>query len=150
MLKLIAKRLLLAIPTLFVVATFSFGLIKMVPGDPAVMILGQTASQADIEKLHEQLGLNRPLLEQYTTWLGSALHGDLGTSILTGRPVLQSLTIAVPPTISLALLTTLISLAVGVTFGIIAAVRRGVWDGAIQGVASLGLAVSLWRLRRRK
>ena len=145
MLKLIAKRLMLAIPTIFIVATFSFGLIKMVPGDPAVMILGQTASQADIEKLHDQLGLNRPVFEQYTTWLGSALHGDLGTSILTGRPVLQELAIALPPTISLAFLTTLISLVVGLTLGVVAAVKRGVWDGAIQGVSSFGLAIpSFW------
>lgn len=145
MLKLVAKRLLLAIPTLFVVATFSFALIKMVPGDPAVMILGQTASRADIERLHEQLGLNRPVLEQYTTWLTSALHGNLGTSILTGRPVLQALAIALPPTISLAFLTTLISLVLGVTLGIIAAVKRGVWDGTIQGISSFGLAIpSFW------
>jgi len=143
--KLVIKRLLLAIPTLFVVATFSFGLIKMVPGDPAVFILGQTASQADIDKLHDQLGLNRPVLEQYTTWLTSALHGDLGTSILTGRPVLQALEIALPPTLSLALLTTLISLILGVGLGVFAAVKRGVWDGAIQGVSSFGLAVpSFW------
>jgi peptide/nickel transport system permease protein len=144
-LKLIAKRLLLAIPTIFIVATFSFGLIKMVPGDPAVMILGQTASQADIEKLHDQLGLNRPVFEQYTTWLGSALRGDLGTSILTGRPVLQELAIALPPTISLAFLTTLISLVVGLALGVLAAVKRGGWDGAIQGISSFGLAIpSFW------
>lgn len=145
MLKLVAKRLLLAIPTLFVVATFSFALIKMVPGDPAVMILGQTASQADIEKLHDQLGLNRPVFEQYVTWLGSALHGDLGTSILTGRPVAQALAIALPPTISLALVTTVISLVFGLVLGAVAAVKRGAWDGVIQGISSLGLAIpSFW------
>ena len=145
MLKLVAKRLLLAIPTLFLVATFSFGLIKMVPGDPAVMILGQTASQADIERLHDQLGLNRPILEQYFTWLGSALHGNLGTSILTGLPVLQELSIALPPTISLAFLTTLISLVLGLALGALAAVKRGAWDSVIQGVSSFGLAIpSFW------
>lgn len=145
MLKLIATRLLWAIPTLFVVMTFSFALIKMVPGDPAVFILGQTASQADIERLHDQLGLNRPVFEQYTTWLGDTLQGDLGTSILTGRPVTQALAIALPPTLSLALLTTVISVIAGVTLGVIAAVKRGGWDSFIQALSSLGLAVpSFW------
>ena len=145
MLKLVIKRLLMAIPTLFVVATFSFALIKMVPGDPAVFILGQTASPADIDQLNEKLGLNQPIFDQYIHWLGSALQGDLGTSIITGRPVSQSLAIALPPTISLALLTTLISLIFGLLFGVLAAVKRGAWDHISQGLSSLGLAVpSFW------
>lgn len=141
MLKLIAKRLLIAIPTLFVVATFSFALIKLVPGDPAQFVLGQNATDADIAKLHQVLGLDRPVVEQYLSWLGAALHGDFGTSLITGRPVLQSLAIAVPPTISLAVLTTLISLIFGVGLGAVAAVRRGWFDALARGLSGIGLAV---------
>ena len=141
MLKLIGRGLLLAIPTFFVVATLSFMLMQLVPGDPALMILGQNASQDEIIELHYTLGLDRPVIEQYADWLGSALKGDLGSSLVMGRSVTSSLRLALPPTISLALLATLISVIVGVSLGVLAAVKRGWIDSAIQGASSFGLAI---------
>ncbi|MCV2394389.1 ABC transporter permease [Actinotalea sp. M2MS4P-6] len=141
MARLVVRRLLLAVPTLFVVATFSFLLMQLVPGDPALMILGQNATQSQIADLHTQLGLDQPPMEQYVSWLGSAITGDLGTSIITGRSVVSSLSLALPPTMSLAILATVVSLLLGVTFGMLGAVKGGWTDRAIQQVAGVGLAI---------
>lgn len=141
MLRMIVKRLALAIPTLFVVATFSFGLTKMVPGDPAMFMLGQNATQDDIAKLHETLGLDKPVWEQYTTWFGNTLHGNLGTSITTGNSVSSTLAVALPATLSVALVTTLISVTIGMVCGTTAAVKRSWFDSLAQALSSFGLAV---------
>ena len=83
----LARRLALSVPVLLGVATLVFSLIHLIPGDPAQAMLGETASQADVEALRQRLGLDRPLLEQYGRFLIGLAHGDLGTSLRTGEPV---------------------------------------------------------------
>src|SRR5215469_7174203 len=87
MLAYISRRLLLALPTLFLVSIIVFGLMRLIPGDPATVLLGEQADPASVAALHRQMGLDRPLPEQYFTWLTRALRGDLGTSIATGESV---------------------------------------------------------------
>src|SRR6185369_15870807 len=87
MLSYIAKRLLLSLPTLVLVALAVFFMIRLIPGDPAVVMLGEAADKAAIAALHKDLGLDRPLPAQFLTWLAHALRGDLGQSISTGEPV---------------------------------------------------------------
>ncbi|MEV6345543.1 ABC transporter permease [Actinoplanes sp. NPDC051851] len=139
------NQLLVAVPTLFVVATLSFLLVRLVPGDPANYILGRNATAEQIAALHTDLGLDRPALTQYLSWLGGALHGDLGTSYVTGLTVGQAVQIAFAPTISLAVLSTLIALVLGLVIGGWIAVRGGRWDTAVQALAGIGLAIpSFW------
>ena len=86
-LRFVARRLALTIPVLLGVATLVFALIHLIPGDPAQAMLGEAAPQADVDALRRQLGLDRPLLEQYGDFLAGAITGDLGTSLRTGTPV---------------------------------------------------------------
>src|SRR5580704_4656983 len=88
MLRLIGRRLLLAIPLLFVVSFLSFALVAVAPGDPAVDILGLNATRAQDAALDRQLGFDQPVPVQYWHWLVNALHGDLGTSFASSQPVL--------------------------------------------------------------
>jgi peptide/nickel transport system permease protein len=137
----IARRLLIAIPTVFIVCTFTFLLVHLVPGNPAVYILGKSATPASIHQLNTQLGLNKPLLAQYLSWLGGILHGNFGTSYITGQTVSQGLGSALPPTLSLALLATIVTLIAGQALGTVAAVRGGRLDSIIQAFSGLGMAI---------
>ncbi|MCQ2762571.1 ABC transporter permease, partial [Helicobacter pylori] len=89
MLSFIIKRILWAIPTLFGVSIIVFMMVHLVPGDPALVILGEKANQAAIDALREQFGLNKPLIEQYFFFINNVLHGNFGTSIMTGEPVMH-------------------------------------------------------------
>jgi peptide/nickel transport system permease protein len=145
MLSFILKRLAVAIPTLFIVATVTFFIASLVPGDPANYILGHDATPKAVALLHKQLGLNHPLGIQYLNWLGNALHGNLGQSALTQQPVTDSLTQAIVPTLSLAIIATIVSLVVGLALGTLIAVKGGRLDSVIQTLASLGMAIpSFW------
>lgn len=144
-LTLAAQRLALAAPVMAVVATLTFFLVELVPGDPAGFILGSSATSDDISELNHELGLDRPLLVQYVSWLADATRGDLGTSLLTNQSVVQSLTHALPVTVSVALLATLFTLLVGVLLGVVAAVRGGVLDAGVQWSGSFAMSIpSFW------
>lgn len=141
MLRLVARRLAWAIPMLFLVSFLSFLLVSLVPGDPARSVLGPQASQEQVDALHHQLGLDRPLVEQYLAWLGRAVRGDLGTSLHTGVDVGRLLGARLAPTLSLIVLATLTAAVLGIALGVLSAVRGGVL-GRIVDVASVaGLAV---------
>lgn len=123
----IRKRLLLLLPVMVLISLISFFLIYLSPGDPAQIFLsqgGNIPSDAAIETLREELGLNRPLLEQYTTWIGGALRGDLGISISTGRPVAQEIITYFPNTIKLTALAMVMTLTLSIPLGILSAVRE--------------------------
>ncbi|NNN30756.1 ABC transporter permease [Streptomyces sp. S3(2020)] len=138
----IAKRLGIALPTVLVVATVSFFLVQLVPGDPAALILGDQAGGAQRAALNHELGLDQPLFTQYTSWLGQAVQGDFGDSFLTGQPVSQALAQAVPVTVSLAVLATLLSVVVGSGLGLLSAVRRGgTADRAVYAVCTVIMAI---------
>jgi ABC-type dipeptide/oligopeptide/nickel transport system permease component len=138
----ITRRLLLTVPVLLGVATLVFALIHLIPGDPAQAMLGETAARADVEALRARLGLDRPLLEQYGSFLGRALRGDLGTSLRTSEPVAQAVLDRVPATFELAIAAMLIALGVSIPLGIIAAVRRGtVVDLTATTLALMGVSI---------
>jgi peptide/nickel transport system permease protein len=113
------KRILAVIPVLAVVAVIVFLLLRLSPGDPAVIIAGDSASAQDIEDIRRSLGLDQPLLSQFFQWIWRMLHGDFGVSIFTGLPVLTLIMQRVEPTLWLAALTML--------FAIILALPLGIW-----------------------
>ena len=142
MLRFLARRLLLTIPVLLGVATLVFSLIHLIPGDPAQAMLGETASQQDIDELRHRLGLDRPLLEQYVSFLGGAVRGDLGTSLRTGDPVTTQILDRMPATAELAMAAMVVALVCSLPLGIAAAVWRGtVIDHAAMTVALAGISV---------
>ena len=141
MLRFIAKRLLFAIPTLLGVLTLVFFLVRIVPGDPALVVLGDQASPEALANLRERLGLNKPLLVQYVDYLGDIAHGDLGRSLTTNRPVMTDMLAVLPNTIELTLASLLIGLVGGVPLGVLAAVRRGgIADWLARIVSLIGLS----------
>lgn len=142
MLAYITKRLLSLIPVLFVVTIAIFLIIHITPGAPAAVILGIEASEAEIEALNEELGLNLPIYEQYFNWVGNLLKGDLGQSISMHQPVGQAIAEHIGPTLSLAILAQIIALILAIPFGIIAAYKRGTAvDYSLMGVSLLGMAI---------
>jgi len=137
------RRLLLMVPVLFLVSVISFGLIFVLPGDPALAMLGpdQIENKQLYLTLRAQLGLNQPIPIQYLHWLVNVLHGNLGTSIRTSFPVMTLLLQSLGPTVQLSALAMLIALAIALPVGIISAARPGSWAdfvgtiGALVGVA---------------
>jgi ABC-type dipeptide/oligopeptide/nickel transport system permease component len=137
-LRYLARRLVLTVPVLFGVATLVFSLIHLIPGDPAQAMLGETAPQSDVEELRRKLGLDRPLFEQYVSFLAGAVQGDLGMSLRTGEPVLSQVAARVPATAELAAASMFVALLVALPLGIAAAVWRGTPIDA--GATALALA----------
>src|SRR5262249_26385708 len=122
MAKYIAGRLLGAIPVLFGIATLVFLMMRMLPGDPAqLMLAGSGASAQQIADLRPQLGLDEPLPQQYATFLVNAATGNFGRSVYTKQPVMQMLVDQLPPTMELAFSSTLLGLLVGIPLGVLAA-----------------------------
>ena len=116
---------MLTIPVLLGVATLVFSLIHLIPGDPAQAMLGEGASEADVVQLRRQLGLDRPLAEQYFAFLVGLARADLGTSLRTGTPVLSQIVERMPATLELAAAAMIVALAIAIPLGILAAVWRG-------------------------
>lgn len=125
MLRYLVRRLLLTIPVLLGVATLVFSLIHLVPGDPAQAMLGDGASPQDVADLRVSLGLDRPLLDQYVTFLRHAVTGDLGTSFRTGQPVTMMIVERLPATAELAIAAMMVAIVIAIPLGVIAAVWRG-------------------------
>jgi peptide/nickel transport system permease protein len=123
--RFLARRLVLTVPVLLGVATLVFALIHLIPGDPAQAMLGEAAAEEDVAALRMRLGLDRPLLEQYGTFLSGAVGGDLGTSLRTGEPVVDAIADRLPATLELAIAAMLVALGVAIPLGILAAVRQG-------------------------
>lgn len=135
------RRLAYALPMLFGVSSLAFLLLNLLPNDIAQIKAGEDATPEAIETIREGLGLNRPVLERYGEWLGSALGGDLGTSWHNGQSVLSGIVASAPVTLSMVLLSLLLALLVGVPIGVIAAVRGGVLDRVLVSSAVVALAV---------
>jgi peptide/nickel transport system permease protein len=145
-LKFFALRLLTTVPVLILVTFVVFGLVLLIPGDPAVTIAGPDATVEQVAAVRERLGLDRPIVIQYWDWLTGAISGDLGTSLFTSRPVATSIGDGLPVTIALAAMALLISLLIAVPTAIVSALRRGTWIDRIGTVgSSLGIALpSFW------
>ena len=140
--RFLARRLVLTIPVLLGVATLVFSLIHLIPGDPALAMLGEAAPQSDVEELRRQLGLDRPLVQQYAAFLAGLVKGDLGTSLRTGLPVTEQIVERMPATFELAAAAMLVAILFSMPLGIAAAVRRGtVVDHAAMTVSLAGVSV---------
>jgi peptide/nickel transport system permease protein len=124
-LRFLARRVALTLPVLFGVATLVFSLIHLIPGDPAQAMLGESASPQDVAELRGRLGLDRPLLEQYARFLGSAARGNLGRSLRTDQPVTTAILERMPATVELAAAAMLVAVLLAIPLGIAAAVWRG-------------------------
>ncbi len=146
MLAYVLRRVLLAIPVMFVVAGGVFLLLYLTPGDPVSVILGPDASPQQIAELRQRLGLDQPVLVQVVRWFGRLLVGDLGESIYLNRPVLQTLLERAEPTLMLTLLATLFAILLGLPIGIVSATRAGSWaDLGAMLVAMGGISMpSFW------
>ena len=136
------RRLLSAIPVLFIVSLISFGLMRLIPGDPAASIAGTSATPAQIEQLRRDLGLDEPLLMQLLHYYQGLLKGDFGKSLLLGKGVLAATMERLPVTIGLSLYALVLTLLIGVTSGIVAALRQNTWiDQVAMMIAMLGISI---------
>src|SRR5512145_1031994 len=138
----VIRRVAGVIPVLVLVALGSFLLVHLVPGDPAMVMLGSDATPQQVEQLRTQMGLDRSLPEQFVLWVREVLRGNLGESFFLGRPVTQALMERLPATMQLAVLSLFFSLLIGIPAGIVAAVRQNSrWDQVVMVVAMGGISV---------
>lgn len=138
----IFKRILSLIPILFIVSLVIFFIIHLTPGDPVSYMLGDEATEEQIENAREELGLNLPLYQQYFHWIINVLKGDFGVSFHMNTTVLDAIMSHVGPTLSLAVFAQIIALFIAIPLGIIAAIKRGTAaDQAVMGLSLLGMAV---------
>lgn len=146
MLMFIFRRILQLIPVLFGVVFVVFLIRQMVPGDPALLIAGEGASKETVEQIRHQLGLDKPFIIQYFSYIGNILQGDFGVSIRSNRPVLDEVLIRLPITIELALCSIVITVVIGMIAGIISATKQYSWtDVSIMIIALLGVSLpSFW------
>jgi peptide/nickel transport system permease protein len=143
----VARRLLAAVPTLLGVSLVVFLMVRLLPGDPARIIAGLLASEADVERMRHQLGLDRPGVVQYLTFLWNLGHFDLGTSARTGQPVLGEVMARLPWTIVLATSSIALAAVVGIAAGVLAAMRHnGRLDYLISGLMLFGVSMPVYWL----
>lgn len=141
----VVRRLLIAVPTLLGVITFSFLLLRLIPGDPARVMAGPEATPADLARLRAQLGLDGSLWSQYVDYLSRVVRGDLTTSLRTGTPVMDEILTRVPATLTLALLAIVVAVVVGCLLGVLAAVKRdSALDVALSGFSVLGVSMPVY------
>jgi len=145
--KYVATRFVLAIPTLLAVLTLVFLVVRVIPGDPATAALGDYASKEAVEALRERMGLNAPLYVQYFRFLGDLLRGDLGTSLITGKPISEQVRQVLPYTLQLTLSAVLVGALLGIPTGVYTAIRRNSFADYLGRVLSLaGLSVPAFYL----
>jgi len=146
----VAKRLLLIVPTLIGAAALVFVIMRVIPGDVALLIFGgEAGGQIDAKQLadmRQRLGLDQPLLVQFGTWLWGILRFDFGNSLWTGRPVIEELLIRLPLSLELAIAATIVSVLIAIPLGMLAAIRQDTWVDYLVRVVSIGgLAIpSFW------
>ncbi|MBM9596051.1 ABC transporter permease [Roseitranquillus sediminis] len=142
MLQFLARRILIAIPTVILISVFVFALQKLLPGDPVLAMAGEERDPEVIAYLREKYRLNDPVPVQYLTWIRGVLTGDLGMSLRTNQPVLVLIGQKLPVTIQLAVMAMIFALVIGIPAGILSAVKKGtVTDYAANVVALSGLSV---------
>jgi peptide/nickel transport system permease protein len=138
----LAKRLLLIVPTLFGVAAVVFLIMRVIPGDVTLLILGgdQTGriDPKQLAAMRHQLGLDQPLVVQFGTWLWGVLRLDFGTSLWTGQPVIEEVLIRLPLSLEVAILATIVSVLLAIPLGMLAAVRQDTWVDYVIRVVSIG------------
>ena len=145
MVSYILRRVLSTLPVMGIVALFVFSLLYIAPGDPAAVIAGDQASPADVERIRQGLGLDRPFLVQFGTWIWQILHGNLGTSIFTNMPVAAMIAQRIEPTFSLMAITLVLTILVAVPLGVVAAWKAGSWvDRTIMAFAVFAFSLPVF------
>ena len=146
MLRFLLSRILLLIPTFIGISIVSFGFIRMLPGDPVMLMAGERSLTPERHaELLKQFGFDRPIWEQYFSYLWNLLQGDLGTSLKTKIPVAQEFLTLFPATIELSLCAVIFAIVLGIPAGVIAAVRRGtVFDHSVMGTALIGFSMPIF------
>lgn len=138
----IARRMITLVGQLLLVATIVFLMLRLVPGDPARAILGETASEDQVSAMRDKLGINRPLWEQYVEWLGNAVQGDLGNSIISGRSISGDILDRFWNSAEIIAISVVASLIIAIPLGTIAALRRNqLADITLSSFAMLGLSL---------
>lgn len=145
MLNMISRRMLLVIPNLIGVIIVTFLLTRALPGDPAAYFAGPAATKDAIEQVRKQLGLDKPLVLQFGDYVGDLAKGNLGTSLTTGQPVLTELRNRLPASAELTLFGLILSMAIAIPLGILAAVKQGSWiDHTCRVVATAGVSLPVF------
>ena len=138
MFKFIISKLLYLVPTFIGITIVAFGFIRLLPGDPVLLMAGERGvSPERYAAITEQLGFDKPVWQQYLQYLGNLLQGDLGTSLVTKKPVLDEFMALFPATVELALLAIIIAAAIGIPVGVLAAIKRGSWFDQISMAGAL-------------
>lgn len=136
------RRLLTTVPIILLITLIAFMVMNVLPGDPALVLLGQEATPDSLAVLRERMGLNRPLHEQYLSWLGGLFRFDLGNSLIDNTPVARAIAHALPVTLQITIMALGIALLIGVPAGILSATRRGgVWDAVASFTALSGISL---------
>ncbi|WP_407155296.1 ABC transporter permease [Bradyrhizobium sp. STM 3557] len=139
------RRLLATIPVMGVVALFVFLLLRLTPGDPAAILAGDNATAEQLERIRSSLGLNQPIYVQFVSWTNQLLHGDLGVSLISHKPVLEMIGQRIEPTLSVAIATIILAIIVAVPLGVLAAWKHGTWiDRFVMGLSVLGFSVPVF------
>jgi len=145
MLLYVLKRLLTTIPVMAIVALFVFSLLYLAPGDPAAVIAGDQATTAEIEKIRQSLGLDRPFILRFFEWGWHILQGDLGQSLFVNMPVRSMIAERIEPTLSLLVVTLVLAIVIAVPMGVIAAWKAGTWvDRVIMAFGVFGFSVPVF------
>jgi len=146
MLGFILKRIALLIPTLLGITIVSFGFVRVLPGDPVLLMAGERGIKPErYQKLMEQFGYDRPIWEQYFDYLNQLLHGNLGNSLVTKQPVVTEFFTLFPATVELSICALIIAVSIGIPAGIIAASKRGsFWDQSLMGTALVGYSMPIF------
>ncbi|MGH7079024.1 MAG: ABC transporter permease [Acetobacteraceae bacterium] len=142
MIRLVASRVSSAVPILILVSLITFGMVHLIPGGPAAAIAGISATPQQIAEINHNLGLDKPLPVQLYRWYDEVLHGNLGTSLLLGVPVSEAVLLRLPVTFGLSIYAMLITLVIGLSSGIIAALRQNTWmDQAAMIFSIIGISL---------
>lgn len=145
MLEYTVRRVLVALPAILGVIVIVFAMVRLAPGDPALLLAGEFADQATVERVRERFGLDRPMHEQFIAFVGNLARGDLGRSTRTNRPVVEDLATFFPNTLELALGGILVAILIGIPAGVISAVRRNTWvDAVVTFLALLGVSMPVF------
>jgi len=145
MLSYILKRLLATVPVLLVVGVFIFLLLRLTPGDPAAMIAGDYATEDQIAAIKENLGLDKPLINQFFIWMSNIANGDLGESYFFKKQVTELIIARIEPTLSLSVVTIIFTIMIAIPMGIISAYKQGSWiDRVVMGFSVIGFSIPVF------
>lgn len=146
MFQFILRRIVAAVPTVILISILAFGMLHLVPGDPAEIFLGENRSTPELlAQVRQDMGLDKPLHVQYLSYLGDTLRGDLGRSLNNGQPVIKEIANRLPSTLELTLVSLVIGVVLGGTLGILSALKHNTWiDSAAMFVALLGVSMPVF------